>query len=1367
MKRIFAVAMAFVLLNCFAWFAYAADGYALSGDGTFSHDTEEWYGIGCETEFDANEGCGGSGCLSAVLHTSGTGVGVSVNLRKYLWYSISLDAKVDCGRTGSCQLAPSFRYQDAAEIKEIELLGGTDMPNGEWTRIEGYFQVPVLAEAPSVNSEENLYLSGVLQLLPQCVGNESEDVDFYLDNVRLEEIDGTLNSSFEKGLRYWNYAGNYVSEPFDAEREGVGELEKSHSFPEIASVMKFMPSGNKCDGPTQSVAMESGVNYEISAWFKGENVQNGDNAFLILDRFSNSMGNFGANTTVLGRIDVSDGGWHRIKAVVNFPIEHERKSGDATVYLRIANGTRYGGNAPGRTLVIAECEIKKQENLIQNSYFVKADAGMYATDHAAKPTEGTGDLLDISEWNSTGVLSAVYDSAGTYDGSKLYAQHILSGKSERQAVWQTVCFENTNYDASVWVKLGEDYAGDTAVGFLYVDGYEPISGYAEVGKDKWTKISVVNCGGLEGEHEIGFVVGDYNEDLLVTAEEGSVLFADFTVAENHDTPVNVTSISVSGAFCYDEPVPEVVVYADSLDRNMLSYEYLLYDEAGGAYVPVSSGEIQDFKSGEKLPALVIYPEWAGMKLKIAVRICNRSGEYGEQYLSEEYLIKNHTEPSNGEIIPFSGIFENEIENGKFEQGIDGWQAENKAELKWENDVTADNSVGSLYVRQTNSAEDGAGCDFRIRRYRTYRFSADVRMENVQAVPATIQAYLKFDNNGTEVVSGVGTVAVNDNGWNRLEKEYSLSSALDPLQGLTVSEDMYREAKLIFKVSARRDAADTDNFAEFYIDNVTVTEVNGIEGTLFDTSYDNWKKRSSALEIVNFSPDGDGVGELAASGDFPDVRKCLSVTGAVDTFCEGPEQRFYVDADVPYELSVWVKAKDARRGDHMDVLVYRESIDTYSTHGRVDLSDGRWHHIKAVITSPSSDLNYKGDMQMFTRFTDDNQDVFSAKPLTAPRTFYMAEFSLKKLDNLIANPYFIRNGIYWRGNDYNGLADVTGWQFEGKGSGICDSGVTYDGAAMYGEMQMTGRNDQSVGYAVSLEKGTPYQFSVWVKTENVEANGLQLVTFVGDKSNVICTQSIPANQWSRVETEEFVYGGDSGERKIGFYLRADSGQMPVEAGNLLFESAKLKPVTAVVPEITASLSQVVCGADGNAADVKKVTDIAMGYRCNYYLSDNKQLAQSRRIVSLQMDINEQPAALYGNLGWKGKYICAGITPVSRFGVYGKTVYTDWAEVCGGLDLQVSVTSAASNCAIFSTEVDNNFNQGVWADFIYVYSDQNGAVKKIRLYKEFLEANKKTVYTTHRLETDEEYSSGNITVYTWLGAESGLVKFAPLIRQVKVK
>ena len=1287
------------------------------------------------------------------------GLATEIKLRKFQWYHLSCYIKINDIGTKKFAVAPYFEYNDAGEVKKAELFNKVDLTNNERVLVSGYFQAPELSAAPSESTIENLYLNGTLSFVPICVDDTDATADFEVDSFTLEPIEGTMDSIFENGLKYWDYNGNTEQILFNSEREGVLDIELAGSFPPVGYVTKFIPLGNKCQSAIQKVAMDSGVDYEISAWFKGENVQTNDNVFLVLKRNADSMGSFGSNTTVLGKVDVSDGKWHRIKATVNFPVDNARASGDAEVSLYLANGARYTGTAPGRNIVVAQCEIKKSTNLIKQPYFAEAANTMYSTDYSASAN------VDLSAWKYDGELTVAYDAKKSFDGAKQYAIHTYNNSDELQTVYQTINTEAKDYTTSVWVRLGEDYPTDTAIGYIYMDDMLVSKEY-EVRKDKWTKISVNSLTTASGEHSVGFIIGNDTDEEFKTAGEGSVMFSDFLFEENNDTPINVKSINVSGDFKAGEMSPEIYVNADSLKICDAEYDYLIYDDKGKEFVSVEKGTIS-FKSGNKLPQIYIAGEWAEKKIKVRVSLYNSKGQSGNEYSTGEYIVKSISAEVNEDEIPFNQIFANNIENGTFEQGLDGWEPTGQAEISWNKEHTTQNSVGSMLISQKETTNDAAECDFKIRRYRTYKFSADVKLKENYSGTTKIQALVEFDNNGVKQSANVGNVIVSDTNWHTIEADFSLSQTLDELEGVIKSQDAYRDAKLIFKATRGKNIDDEKNLSEFYIDNVFLEDVQETETPVFSGNYNGWEARST-VAMTDLDIAKEGLTSLVEKGEFPNTAKCLAVTSTVDGFLDTPMQTFYMDAGTYYELSAWVKAKDAKDGDKIDFILDRTgSIGSYSAHGRTDLSDGKWHHVKAVISFPTNDENYKGDSKVFMRFTMGNSDVFNKATTPESRTIYLAFCKIKKLDNVITNPYFIQGGTGWYGDDYYGNANTSGYGADGNFVCVNDSRESFDGATFYGKMQIANADKQSVYYNAKLTNGMCYIFSTWVKATDVDDESLKAVIYIDDKANIIHTQDIVKDEWVKLESDQFVYSGDSSNKKLGIYLLSSDGEA-VESGNLLFENFKLESVTDTIPEISVSFGQSFGGDKNNVVVVNKENDISMGYRISYILSDSNGSVNNGKIISTtQTNIEADIPTLYCNLGWEGKWVCASVTPVSRFGVFGETVYSDWVQIEKGLIVTATSDSEAVNNKLsVSAEVESRFSEDVVANIIFVYSDADGEVKDICVEKIQLKAGD-TVVKEGTLDVDENYKDGNITVYIWQGTQSGLMKFAPLSKEIKIK
>lgn len=1410
MKKIFALIMAIAIFGCPIGAVYAdnAAEETLIENGDFSENTDGWYGLdGANAGFSADEGHDAAGSLSVISESAQSGAETAVNLRKYKWYHLSLYVKLADTRTreGSFFLAPQFAYTDGEEEKTTALFDRVLLQNNTWTRVEGYFQVPMLSNVSQENTVEDLFLAGSLQLIPEFSGEESAFTSFYADDVRLTAIDGGMNGDFGAGIQYWNFEGTETRISFQsaaAEDEQLATLDQAGIFPETDNIYRFTPntSGTACIGPSQNIAMDSGTDYEISVWLKGENVQKGDNAFLVLDRSFNGT-RYGDNVTAIGKVDISDGKWHRIKAVENFPTDAVRKSGDAAVYVCISNGSRYNSNnASGRNILMAQFEIRKRENLIRNPYFIITGKEARSLDHqAVKQPES------MEPWQFDGTLNVEYNPERTYDASKYYAMNTVEDSGDLQCVRQTVQFSAKDYTLSVWARLDESYPADTAEGYLYVDDSQsPLSEQYSLNKNEWTKLEVPVYSAAEGESIAGLAVR--NAEILEAPR--SILLSDFTILENNESFIDVTDISVNGTFDPEGEFPEITVKTNPAKKGTLFYEYLLYDPAGGQYTAIQSRQLENFRSGDILPGFEIFSEWTGMKLKIRAYMRNSKGEIGQEYSTDDYQIrKNKTDDDT--VIPFNSIFrDNGIANGTFEQGVDGWTPEGAAQLQWDKTVAADQSVGCAAIKQTAGKGDGISTDFRIRRYRQYKFSADVKLKEQYSTDTKIQATVVFDNNGAERTINLGTVVLNHTDWAKLEGSFILNMSLEDLSGAAPEENLYRNGKVVFRAARVKEMAWDSNLTEFYLDNVFLLPVNESTNPYLGENREGWSDRTSA-QTVSLNPAQEGIEELIQNGEFPNVSRCVKITSAAGAFADSPQQTFYMDADKKYEVSAWVKSEDLNEDqvtepapDYIELILGRKGSTTYTCHGRIAVSDGKWHHIKAVISYPKSaaEDGYQGDALMFLRYSANNGNVYGSAP-SESKTFYVAELGIRELNNAVTNPYFVIGDgwNYWYGHEYCGKAinNSTGRNYVTPGTAIRsgyngDNAVeivvdpnsaavkldendvcyidsnenfdSFDGGFAYGKMVLKSENHDSFWYTAALENSAAYKISAWIKAERDTEENLQLVTYVGEKSNIVHTQSISANQWVKTESEPYLYTGSAESVKIGFYVTTDDGSA-VKDGSILFENVTAARTDEIIPKIAVNFDRAICGSEDNTVRVTKLRDMAMGYRYQYYLSDRAdnevgKVSDTVRIVSGQSDINAVPNPFYCNLSWRGKYICAAVAPVSRFGVYGETVYTDWVRVDGGFAIKrADATEPQDGKTTAEAEIENGYSEDVWADIIFAYTNQSGEVKSIRVEKTLLRNGQNSIVTTE-LPVEADDKNGMITVYAWLGTKSGLTKFAPL-------
>ena len=1392
-----------LLTSIFILCGYFADIYAESGE--FSAGTDGWESINnAQVTWSASEGYTEPGCVYVVPSTQQDGAKKQISLRKNKWYYFSMYVK-NCGsgnKDESVFLTPEFEYTDGETVKAVRLLDRELLSDNSWKRIAGYIKLPPTEIIPENAEEVDLYLSGELLISPKC-DKEGYTAPFYIDDVTFTAVDGALDAQYDEGIRYWDFSGTETRLSLKScmdRDEDLSTLVSSSVFPNVESIYRFEPysENGTCIGPSQTIAMESGEDYDISVWIKSETAQTGDNAFIVLDRgFDGSK--YGDDITAVGKVDISDGGWHRLKAEVNFPEDSVRRCGDARVYVCISNGSRYNSNnAFGRNMLLADFEIKKRENLIKNPYFIVTGSEARSLDHQAVRQPSS-----FEPWEYSGSMRVVYDPVNSFDKSKYYGLNTASGE-EVQRIYQTVGFSDRDYTMSVWARLDDSYPSEEANGYIYIDSPDnAVSEITPLCKERWTKIYVPNCHMTEKSAAVGFAASGGS------GEERSILLSDFSVYENNEQAADVTEISVDGEFDFEGQFPKITAVISTRSAVTLNWEYLLGDSDDN-FTLVGSGRLDDFKSGGSLPEIKIYPEWAGMKLKIKAYAENSKGIAGNEFISQSYMIKK-TITDDKNIIPFNDIFgENLVSNGYFEQGTDGWAPTGKAEIGLSDD---NNSVGCAAVKQTDSAEDGIYTDIRVRRYREYRFSSRVKIDDNIKGEGKIQARLEFDNNGTTHTIGIASVSLSGGEWKELSGSFIINSSLDFLDGASAYANMYRDAKLIF--TASRSKKSDKSLTWFYIDDVEAIAKTVTVNAALGDERGGWSDRTAA-EVVDIDyNDNSNIGELKRLGEFPDVKKCVKITSAPGAFADSPQQSFYMDADKLYELSAWVKAEDLNEDkdeepspDYIEAIIARNGGESYTCHGRVAVSDGKWHHIKAVLSYSKADAEngFTGNSLMFLRYSANNGNVYGSAP-DVKKTFYVAEFSVKELENVVSNPYYIVSSgwNYWYGAEYCGKSvnNNTGETYVVPASAVesgyggdndveirispyssrvalNDKDVCYidddnpegfsspDGAFAYGVMPLSAVDTSAFWYNLSLDEGTPYRACALIKAEYDEKIGeALLVTYVGDKQNIIGRQTVLSGQWTKAAADTYIARESDKNTKIGYYL-TDLNGAPVREGSIYFENLSVLPDKSIIPTVSAELERAVSGSEDNRATVSD-GNISMGYRCEYYVSDNENvrtgdISSARLIGKNQSDINEAPRAFYCNIAFKDKYICAAVTPVSLFGVYGSTVYTNWVKADGGLSARDCVLTREADKVSASAILSNTFGSAVTACAIFACRAENGEIQKISVEGVPIKAGEE-VKIKSDFAADDNFN--RVDLYVWLGSDSGLVRFAPLMKQITMR
>jgi len=222
---------------------------------------------------------------------------------------------------------------------------------------------------------------------------------------------------------------------------------------------------------------------------------------------------------------------------------------------------------------------------------------------------------------------------------------------------------------------------------------------------------------------------------------------------------------------------------------------------------------------------------------------------------------NAAEASQGDSI--DAIYENQIENGFFENGIDGWNTQDGTTITAEKNDTYGKSSGSAEISQSAKGKSYVYSGFTMRCNAYYRVSAKIKL--------------------AQKVSGLKgnlIISINDNG--SISKKYALTDAASlsseewvsmegyvtyNVSGLSkgfVSSEINKPAECYVEISGG-----SDNVS-FYLDEVKVVRTNGTINKNFnmDNYSEGWSDFDNRHSMRDFNAAQEGVEQLVAAGEFP-------------------------------------------------------------------------------------------------------------------------------------------------------------------------------------------------------------------------------------------------------------------------------------------------------------------------------------------------------------------------------------------------------------------------------------------------------------------------------------------------------------------
>lgn len=621
------------------------------------------------------------------------------------------------------------------------------------------------------------------------------------------------------------------------------------------------------------------------------------------------------------------------------------------------------------------------------------------------------------------------------------------------------------------------------------------------------------------------------------------------------------------------------------------------------------------------------------------------------------------------------------------------------------------SWGSLKVTQNSANEQSERRPvLRLRRNQWYRLQGAVKLAQEHVGDTTFGIVLtnadSWDKwtwnwnilgsgeHGNTVNTNMGTVKLSAESWYEFDVYFQPCLTQEQNKNAAAFEysfsdvnTFYDQYGMIFRVGNPNQAA------SYYLDELSLTPVNGGVNPHFDNNAQHWKWNGYIdPQIVAFDAQAEGVADLVASGDFPNVSTVRKIAGHATLGAALPfEQRVAMESGKAYEISMWVKGETPDK-DTSYSSEYCKFIPFWFNAGFSKLfswyygtnwiqsgvtytKKGEWTNIKFIVQNSVSSL----DGQLTLRYnanasTAINQDEGS----TVGSTFYVADVSVKEAsDNLISNPHFVKFSVWndWSGKNprscddphYNsGVAETSSWSHNAGFSAKTNvenktyiPDITYDNSKAWGVFDLSNPDSDYVYQNCTLDSSRKYDLSVWAKAETEGS-----FAFVVGDSIIPAQMACTTNGWSKL-TAAGVSPAVSGAQPVGLTMVNGSG------GYLTEGSFEFTDFTAIEAQEAVVIDNITI--DGLTADTE-MTVHAEASSTAPFAGLYKYLVGGSTVKEGRINAGEEIPALAYSESYVGSDIQLILKPLSVYNTWGadveSNVYTIPAEA---EDAQASLLS----------------------------------------------------------------------------------------------
>lgn len=688
---------------------------------------------------------------------------------------------------------------------------------------------------------------------------------------------------------------------------------------------------------------------------------------------------------------------------------------------------------------------------------------------------------------------------------------------------------------------------------------------------------------------------------------------------------------------------------------------------------------------------------------------------------------------------------NILKNGMFENGVDGWTAPEGTQLEKEMNITYDQSSGSAHIVQPKK-KSYVSTQFEIRNNQHYHVEAQIRLkESLPDTEAIFNIRVTNSANETSVIS-MPEVAVSSE-WAKISGDIVYSKA-----GAGVSmanrEDVYSSAEcyLEFKTAAE--------LVDFYLDNVIITSYDGSVNPDFSFSTPsygwNW---NSSFELVDI--DREEVGELIASGEFPDVDKALKLPKNFSTRYRSPVQCVPIDQGQEYVLTAWYKILDDKEDGFLTFML--ETARKEYSHFMINVgktpvkNDGKWHKIEANYIHNGK--SFGGDVNMYVSLFNKGDGLYNAVH-GADREFMVTGIQIKPKKNAVKRSGFLyANSVEYCASDQlnNGDTKLSNWTTDGIDAKILYNEDAYqvepyNGSAAIGVFGVNGGNTL-MGQNLMLAN-KKYDISIWVKPdENVvgtpSANLYVKKLSGGRAANFANTELIPG-QWTRVH-----YEGKDITETSNVSIRITG----LTEGNVYFGGFSVLPSNELPEKPTVNevrLSDFIVGKVSNKPDISVESTNGCSLRYQYVMADDENFADSEVIESGHTETREAVPGLYVQSDYADRYVKLRVLPVDTYLQYGEWAESEPKRVKNKVSAQIIKFGSLEDAWSPEVQITNTSDEKLAVAVIATCYDSDGCMQAIGISNVILEKDdEKNVSVTVNIPSG--FSGGYGRIYICGGSE----------------